>query len=186
MTAYRSQPVPPELGDRLAELHNLDDPPTTLGQLADQLAGLLTQLASTDTVESLLCCATTSRHQTHIDGEIIHTHCVLDALMIPAIRNRPAAIQSTSPQDDQHVHVAVDGDTFTADPPSSVMSLGVDRHGTGSIYDTACPHINAFTSHGAYQRWVDATPGAVTMPVSIGDAAALATDLVAQTRASHA
>ncbi|WP_208027874.1 alkylmercury lyase family protein [Rhabdothermincola sediminis] len=185
MTDYRSKPVPSELGTRLAELHNLDDPPATLGHLADQLGGLLTRLASTDTVESLLCCGSTSRHQTVIEGQIIHTHCVLDSLMLPAIRNRPAIIHSTSPRDEQPIHVTIDRDTVTADPPTAVMSLGVARYGNGSIYDTACPYINAFTSDGAYQRWADATPGAVTMALSIGDAVTLAADLVAQTRAGH-
>lgn len=181
MNDYRSRAVPDSLAARYAHVHALPEPPATLGQLTDQLADILSELAATQTVESMLCCTAGSGHQVDIDGQTIHTHCVLDALLIPALRNQPATIHSTSPQSGRTITIAVTDDGFTSTPLDAVISLGVAAHASDTVYETTCPYINAFDSLDDYDGWTRSTPDVVSMAVTVEDAINLAKDVVTRT-----
>lgn len=113
-----------------------------------------------------------------MDGETKYTHCVLDTLLLSVIGNTPATVRSTSPLNSKVVTLHVTPEGVKAEPPEAVMSYGVLREGNGTVYEMLCPYVNAFGSREEYERWAEATPEAVTVGLSIEQAADFARSLV--------
>ncbi len=175
MSSYAALPVPPVLGKRLQHMHALSQPPATLGEYVAASGG---ERTNEPISTSALCCSDESRHEITIDGETSYTHCVLDTFLLSQIENTVATVRSTSPLtgDVITLHLAPDG--VKAEPPEAVISYGMLREGSGVVYDLLCPYVNAFGSREEYERWVEATPDAVTMLLSVEQAAEFARDLM--------
>lgn len=88
-----------------------------------------------------------------VGGQTHRTHCVMDALILPALEGDVGTIRSESPLDRRVVEIRVTPDGAEADPPEAVVSFGVRREGSGTAQEIACPYINAFASMDEYVRW---------------------------------
>ncbi len=120
-----------------------------------------------------------TRHEVEVDGEILHTNCFGDALALPfVVRNSTFQVRSESPLGGE-IRATATPAGVEGSPPDAVVSFGAIRVGEGPVQVTACPYINAFSSRADYERWVGATPEAVTIALSLEDAFALIRDLVA-------
>lgn len=178
MNSYAGIPVAPELAERLRAVFDLERAPATLGDLAGAF-GAGGQAAPR---EEDLYSDGPSRHAVRIGGAERHTHCVMDALMLPALTGEPAEVRSESPLGDT-IGLRVTPEGVEADAPDAVVSFGVARQDQGAVQQTACPYINVFASRAAYERWAAATPEALTMPLPLEAAAALARDMTLTARA---
>ncbi|MBE7520635.1 MAG: hypothetical protein HS107_15475 [Thermoflexaceae bacterium] len=144
--------------------------------VVDPIAALLRFLRS--------CCANHSQHEISIDGATRCTHCVLDTLVLAIMDDaEAAAIRSVSPLGREVVTLTVAEGAVTADPTTAVISFGMLREGSGTVFETLCPYVNAFPSEEAYQRWAAATPDAVTVSMSVQQAWEFARDMLGPTAA---
>ena len=179
MNSYATRVLPPTLGDRLQQTRGLARRPSTLGDLTRtlDLAGELS--AETPTLDaSTLCSTGPSRHELLIGGETRFTHCVLDALMLPIIEQASGVVRSTSPLSGTIVELRVDPNQAQANPPGAVVSFGMLRESSGTVYETTCPYINIFASLSEYERWVEASPEAITISMPVAEAFDFGRDLV--------
>jgi alkylmercury lyase len=178
---YRELPLPAELSERLGVVLALDHPPASFGDLAAALRPVLT--VEGGVAPERLCCAGQSRHEVRFEGsdEVTHTHCVLDALILPLLADTTAHIRSTDPLGGV-VSIAAGPGEVSSDATDAVISFGAANGDGHDVYEAVCPYINAFATRSDYERWAARTPEAITVALSLPDAAALAADLAAPGR----
>lgn len=157
--------VPPDLGDAFRVGLGLDEPPETVAELTDAFRTRL-EASGISTDVDVLCTVEDSRHRARIDGETMHFHCVLDALIAPFVIDSSGGVrvESRSPTAGTTVTMAVRDGTFEITPPDSVVSLGmtpdapVPTEGPPTpqmAYVHFCPYVNAFPDSEAYREWAD-------------------------------
>lgn len=173
--SYRDASIPEELNRRIQEIS--DFPPQrhkTLGDLVETYKGYQGAPQLEDLVSEGL-----TRHEVGVGEQSFHTHCFLDALILPFFFGEDAAeIRSTSPVSDEEITVLVSGGALAESPPKAVISFGVARAGQGPPQVVGCPYINAFTSQAEYERWATDNPQVITMPLRLEDAFTLARDMI--------
>lgn len=177
---WQETPLPVELAARLQAAYNLPRPPTTLGELA---AARVRTPATVPSAERLLSDAPT-RHQVRTGGTTRYTHCAMDALLLPLLTGQPVTVRTRSPLGED-VTLEVTPETVMADAPEAVVSFGLARADQGDVRQTVCPYLNVFPSRAAYERWAAATPEAVTVPLTLAQAFALARALAARREPSR-
>lgn len=185
MTRYSSIPIPTALAERLQASQGLSRPPTTLGEyvVAPRRRRIVVDPSRLCCDSSRACCAYHSEHEITIAGATRYTHCVLDTLLLAMLDQAEAAsIRSVSPLGRGVVTLAVANGELTAEPPTAVISFGMQREGDGTVFETLCPYINAFASEEEYRRWAEATPEAVTVAMSVQQAWELARDMLGAAR----
>lgn len=118
-----------------------------------------------------------TRHKVRVDGETFHTHCFLDALMLPfVLEQEPILVRTNSPHGGDEIRAVVTRHTAVATSENAVVSFGAARTNDGSIRATLCPYLNAFRSREDYERWAGQDEEAVTVALSLEDAFGLARD----------
>jgi hypothetical protein len=146
---------------------------------ADALAGLVERdLVGVDSDGGVVVAypfsARATRHRVDLDdGRRLWAMCAIDALAIPYLLGRPAAVHAREPGSERSVTVTIGagGDTIGWEPAAATVVAA--RAGGGRVADCACPFINMFASRGAAERYLDMAGRQGTM-LSIPDAAAAA------------
>jgi alkylmercury lyase len=172
--AFLARPLPSELSRRLAATLGLGRRPASFGDL---VSGLRARgpFASPEALERL--CTAESRHEVRFgDGEVRHTHCVLDALVLACRSGTTTDVVSRDPLGGT-VRVRVEHGRFAWDPPGAVVSFGVGPGASEDPREALCPYLNAFPTQADYLRWSSELAGAATVSLPVADALALASEL---------
>lgn len=125
MSDYTAIELPPALADRLQEIHRLPKRPATLGEY---VAAASATRGDRRIDPAALCSGDDSRHEVTIEGETSYTHCVLDTLILAALRAAPATVRSTSPVSGEVVTLELgpdDGPTGRA-KPIELLTAAID------------------------------------------------------------
>lgn len=183
--ATETRDLPPALAERFGTVLDLDEPPATLDEWADATADRLDAAGVTVGVDEL-CTTTGSRHEVRVGDDRWQFRCVLDALVAPFVLDdaETVEVRSECPVTGEVVEFDVGTDDVSATPTSAVVSFGlaadvdppeeVTEVVTTFGHETFCPYLNAVPDEAAYEEWDEATPEAVTMPVSVETAHRLA------------
>lgn len=188
---YTAIPVPEELARRTRVMVDLDGTPGTLGELAQlfEETGAFT-LGDAFTWQDLLVSDGETRHEVRIGDQVHHTYCILDALVLPFVLDRPVEITSQPPVDGDVIRITATPERLTATPASTIVSFGTsldfpettdaldegDPAGLLELtHDEGCPKINAFPDREAYEAWAKQAE-AVTLGMTLAQAYAMAHD----------
>lgn len=167
--------LPPDLGQRLRTLLELETAPATLRAL---IAGLAAR--SFVPSQDQLCATAASRHSLRTATRAVPMNCVMDALLLPLLNSQEADITSASPRSGSLVTARITPEAIEFEPPGAVISFGAARDPTLSGNDALCPYINAFPSAAEYQAWAAATPAAITVMLPLTQAYTLARDYLVE------
>lgn len=176
-SAALDRELPPRLAERLAVAYDVDGPAETVGDFVRVVEATVSEYDGD--IEDALCSADESRHRIDIDGETRYYHCVVDPLVLQALRDEPATVRSSIRSDE--VVFEID-DAVAVSPADAVLSFGiaeeVERGGCldpEQAYRQICAYVNAFPSTEAYEEWAGDVPAVTTaVPVEIGVAFARA------------
>ena len=97
--------------------------------------------------------AVPTQHQVTLDsGLVICAVCALDAIGIPLMLHRDAAIASAEPDTGYQVRVTIRGKNVTWEPETAVLFIAPVQ-GDGPAADCACRDMNFFTTRQAAADW---------------------------------
>ena len=172
--------TPPHVGERLAAFYGRDGRLTDAREWADTIAAAVRAETGWAPEESDMCTAADGPHAVEFAADSRSYGCVLDPLVAVFPRGRPGMVRSETPAG-REVAIETGTERATATPASAVVSLGVGDTGREptleAAYGQLCAYTRVFTSSEAYERW-DAEAEAGTTSLSVGEAVALARELV--------
>ncbi|MBI4216312.1 MAG: alkylmercury lyase family protein [Chloroflexi bacterium] len=157
----------PRFSKRIQQVFGLEAAPLTLDDLTFAISD---KVAVGDIEVANLFAGSPTRHEVDFQGEVKHTHCALDALMLPFLTGRDITLRSECPHCGDVVAVKGTRSGFRPSRPKAVLSLGVALEGTGQAQREACPYINLFPSPRHYREWAAVTGGALTIMLSLKEA----------------
>lgn len=106
-----------------------------------------------------------TRHRFTLDGDELYTWCALDTLIFPALLERSATIESTSPTSGSTIRVTANPTgVTTVDPATAVVSL-VNPEDLSSIRSSFCNQVHYFASPEDARPWLDEHPDGEVLPV---------------------
>lgn len=172
-------PLPPHVGERMATLYGSDDRFETAAEWLRATERIVGDGTGDGATEADLCRVDDGAHTVEVDGERAAFVCVLDPLVVPFLRGRPATVRSESQVDGDPVVVDVEANGAAVRPEGAVVSLGVahdlaedDPLTAERVYGEVCPYVHAFASPAEYERW-DAEVAAATASVPMATGVAL-------------
>ena len=128
-----------------------------------------------------LCHAADGKHRADAGAQSFRFACVLDAMLLPFLRDDPVTVTSQLQGADGDISFRVT-DTEITGPTDAVISFGAaDRPPQGEVtpahaYGVICPYIHTFPDRPAYADWaatVDGPTMALSLPTALGLAKAM-------------
>ena len=152
----RGEPVPVERIDRIiADLEiDREDAYVLLAEVAERdadgnIVGALPGLTLSDT-----------SHRFSVDGVRLSTWCAADALILPSLLDRPAVVESQSPETGAKVSLTISPQRLEhVEPAGAVVSMVIvdpddaDMSSVQAIWGTFCHHIYFFPSRDEAAQW---------------------------------
>lgn len=169
---WQDIPLHEPLARRLSQVLGLKDIPRTFGGLSSWGDGSCGTVTPAD-----LLSPSPTNHRVYFDDEMLYTHCVMDALILPSLRDRPAEVVSRDPESRQEVRLRISREGLEPSdgaPVQAVVSLGVLADETRPLHEAFCPFVNLFVSRASYDRWARSQTQAITVPIPLDAAVALA------------
>jgi alkylmercury lyase len=150
----------------------LDDLATAIGLTVEEVHARLAAMPDTEyDAQGLIIgqglTLRPTRHRFTVAGEELYTWCALDTLIFPALLDRPARVESTSPAGGGTIRVAVDSTSgvTSVEPATAVVSL-VGVGDAPSLRSSFCNQVHYFTSPEDAAGWLTEHPSGRVIPVA--------------------
>lgn len=187
---YVDREVPEEIAAALQAMANVDGSPRRLGDLLEVTDTDVFSPGDLTTEEMLV--TEDSRHEVRLADRTVNTFCILDALVLAFLEDEPIAIETRPPGAEQTIAFTASQEGLAGVDEAMVVSFGfstelpTDRSAyegrspgqvQATIHEHGCLKINLFPAREAYEAWAEEAE-AVTMPIELAEALALARDTV--------
>lgn len=115
-TSIDDRRSPDSVAEQFGVALGLAEPPTTLGEWADETTRLLADVGLTVGMEEM-CTSETSRHEVRVGDDVRHCHCVLDTLLVPFVLAEPTTVdvRSRSPVSSTVIELRSSRDDISVD-----------------------------------------------------------------------
>lgn len=165
MTSSPEAALPAELARRLRDLWDLEAEPASARDFISLRRGRVPE------VENLFSDESTA-HEVNAGRRRGHTHCAMDAFLLPFLLRDSVMLRSTSPESGTVIVARISSGGLAISHPGAVMSFGVATEDDGAAQVTM--FINLFPSEAEYERWSAVHPEAITIAVPVQEAFRLA------------
>ena len=101
-------------------------------------------------------------HQFKVDGRVLSTWCAWDALFLPALLGKTAAVESTCPATQASIRARITPNKVeNIQPPETVVTIALPKvtgrkFESAEIRNTFCCHVHFFVSQAAAAEWISA------------------------------
>lgn len=187
---YVGREVPEPIAEAIAVLAGAEEVPRKLGAF-EKLGRTDVLSPGEQSIESMLV-SEESRHEVRLADRTVHTYCFLDALVLAFLEDEPIEIATRPPDAEEPIELTASSQGIQGAHEEMVVSFGFANElptdpaayedepveeVQATIHEHGCPKINLFPDRDGYDAWAREAE-AVTMPLPLAEALALARDTV--------
>ena len=124
---------------------------------------ILNKLGETDNQGNIVAFSGLSviptKHKFILNGKLLYTWCVVDAILFAEWLDVEANVHSNDPIDCSPIELQINGSQLLWTKPYPLFISWIESVDTCNIRDSFCDHVSFFASEKTAQQWINNNPG---------------------------